>query len=400
MICKLIDAYKTHGRDHGPGFHQELVAESVAAKKLPARRPRFSIRRAAEHAMGPGWHASLSEYAGRRRFLDPLTAESTDPSVGATAFAAVTGAVMIEAIDAGYAMAMSDADNLVSNMDTPDDLDTATIAYRGKATDKALTVGEAQEYPKTGLSGWTVAVPRPEKIGLRCDVTLEAIVADRTSELIDAAGEVGEQVGIEVKERILRVILGITATYVLNGSSYNTYLTTGAWVNSLDDFNQANGVAEFDRAMQLMANMVDPVTGKNIEIRLNALQILVPPGNLFVTRRNFSTQEIRTTSGATEVVQGNPLANLPAPISDPQMRRLLVEAGLTTTQADTYVIIADFKRAFGWRQVRPFQVLERDGELASEIGFNQDIVYSAKARAWGAAFVREPRYAYRMRKMA
>lgn len=396
----LVRAVKQYGPQRGPGFASDLVAESVASQNYDPRR--FSFRQCAEEAFGTAWEAKLRRFAARKTAAvrrgesEELTFESQD-AVDVSTFASVTGSVMIERVEAGHAAAMAPADGLVGRWDTPNNLDVQTVAYSGKASDKSKDLAPLEPYPRTGLTPYTITIPKPVKHGQIVQVSMEAVLADSTAQLIDGAREVGEQVGLERKKRILRVVLGITNNYKRNGTAYNTYLTSGAWVNALDDFDQANGPEEFDRLFRLMEQMVDPITGEVIEMNAANLKLFVPGSNTVRTRKNVSATEIRDVSGSRTVITGNPMS-LPEPMSDMQARALLIAASVTSTIASTYAILGDTQKAFKERIVRDFEVLERDGELASEAGWEQDVVYAAKARFFTVPFVYDPYYVYRGRK--
>lgn len=389
----LVKTFKAAAADHGlSGASQvvrEVVRESVRRKKF--RRSQFSLREAAEKAMGPGWELQLEAYARRQGAVQSIARESaTDPSVDVTAFSETVGSVMSDEIEDAWEAATSDVENLVSTYPTPNSLREKVIDDKGVATDKAQTVGEAQEYPKTGVTGNRTTIPAAEKIGLLADVTLEATIEDEVAERLDLARMVGDEVGQEWRERIWKVILGIVNNFKRNGTSYNTYSTSSPWgSNKLTDFDQADGPAEFDRLDMLFEGMVNPNTGRPVKVGGDR-DILVPRANYLRTRSTVNTQEIRTTTGGVEVVQGNPVGGLSDPMTDPYIVALLTAAGYTTTEIANFVLYGDFDRAFSVRIVRPFEVLERDMETASDVGFRQDIVYAAKARIIGAPFVRRP----------
>jgi hypothetical protein len=399
----LIATYKKargyHGHDGANRVVREVVRESarrgrgaddpdLAKKERKRLRSRFSLRGAAEAAMGPGYYLQLEAYAKDQRCVQ-VVREAADPSVDATAFVTVAGAVIADQIEDSYEAAVSIAEDLVSPYPTPNKYREVVAKENAFGTDAARTVGEAEEYPKTGVTGNYITIPKSEKIGLMADITLEAVEEDLIGERLDLADIVGTTVGQEWKERIMKVVLGIVNNYKRNGTAYNTYQTTGTWANQLTDFNQANGPEEFDRLDTLLDTMTNPITGKEIKVGGDR-RLLVPRANLLRTRRNVTVQEIRYVQGAATVIGGNPMAGLPAPETDAMIRRLLLAAGFTTTNVANFAVYGDLKAAFAARITRDFEVLERDSEVASDVGFRQDIVYAAKARIWGVPFAKRP----------
>lgn len=385
----LAQTLRAHGRGR-PGLAKELIAEGVRSGKF--KRNQINLLDLAQQTFGASYGLGLERFARTRsQVVESLTAEAFDPAVDSTAFAAVTSAMFESEIEDAYNYATSMVESITGEYPTPDKIGEIEILDHATGVEEARTVGEAEPYPQMGVSGVKITVPKPEKIGLSTTVTLEALTDGRTADRLDAAAEVGRKVGREWSSRILKLMFGITNSFKRNGTSYNTYLTSGAWTNHLEDFNQANGPDEFDRFEQLFDNMTNPISGEQIDVG-SVRQIVVPRSNLYRTRKNLNAQELRFPgSGAVpELVTTNPLAGLPEPIGDPLVRKLLTDSGIGTTVADSYVVYGDTSRAFYRRIVRPFEVLERDGDLASEIGFRQDIVYACKARIWGVPFVRRP----------
>jgi hypothetical protein len=398
----LVEQVKTHGRGYAGGdraLAADLVQESVKEKKFNSRLD-FDNRQAAEAAFGIGWGLQLDRIC-KMNASGRLVAESidgTDPS----AFISTLSSIYTAEVQRGYDLAKSSVDDLFFQYPTPDRLGEITVNMELMPTEKAREVAPGQPYPQTDFNGYNVTIPKPVKGGLIAYVLLEHMTEGQTADRLDAAFRVGEQVALQEKEDKLSVLLGITNPYRQNGSALTTYLTSGSWVNALDDFNQVNGPEEFDRAERLFDAMVDPITGQIINVGEN-VNIYVPRSNLIRTRKNVSATELWTESGATPnltVVSSNPVQGLTAPNADRMARKLLIDSGVSSAITDTYVIYGDFQRAFGYRIVRPFEVMEMDTEMASEVGFRQDIIYACKARKWAKAFVRNPRYVVRLRKTA
>lgn len=385
-------------KNRGNVTAEELVRESIQAKKFnPARE--FNVKELAIATCGEAFASPLLAYSAASRagrgFLTSDVRESSADAIDASVFGEVLGATMVEVGMESYKLATSQVQGMFDPYPTPDNLDEITEYKKAKATGAPTTVAPGMNYPRTGVATWYVKIPRPEKVGEIAEVTLELVKTNKSKEILDLAKETSERVAVEQVERMLRVALGIVNNYNQNGTVYNTYLTSGIYTNALDDFNLANGPDEVDRLEQLFANMVDPVTGKNIT--LGGTQIFVPYSNLRRTQKVVNTTEIRETNSGREVVYAEP-GTLETPLADRHARRLLIEASVTSTIADTYFLYGDFTGAFGWREVEPFVVLQRDAELASDINWSQDIVYGVKPRFWGAAFVKDPRKVTRGRK--
>ena len=102
----------------------------------------------------------------------------------------------------------------------------------GRIGDKAEIVDEGASYPLVGLNEEYIDTPPTRKRGFIVPVTREIIVADRTGILLKAAGETGRWCGLNKEKRVLDVVTGIQNNYKRNGTATNTYLTSGAYVNS------------------------------------------------------------------------------------------------------------------------------------------------------------------------
>ena len=259
-------------------------------------------------------------------------------------------------------------------------------------------------YPAGGFVENYIDYPSPEKWGEICRITFEMIFSDLTKQAFDSAGNVGERIGIWQEEQTANVIFGLTSTidgvsvngnnHSWNGTSYNTYQASAPWVNTVGslqilDWTQINQIEQF------WVNMLDPQTGKVIKIRPTAA--VVQPWKLNYWKRIFAATNTRQgaypTTGAT-----NTLTDSPSPLdtdypvtTSPYAYQLLLASGLTAAQAQEYVVVADFKRAFVWRYVYNLQVVEAPPQNPEE--FNSDIVYQVKGSIFGKVCVRDPRFA-------
>lgn len=403
----MVESAKSAFAGHGPGVGRQIVREMRAAKKFDPKSDRpqdgLHLTEFARACFGLAWESKLRRFGERQGWVGEASSEAVDAST----FRDVWGAVAVEQVEMGYAQAATVANQLVGVwQSSQNELDEATIPEMASTADRALDVAQGTEYPRAGFTGVAYKAPRPSKFGLIAALTLETVKLNQKTEVLDAYSEVGRIVGTEEAERKIRVVIGVTNNYTRNGVTTNTFLTSGAYTNSLTDFVITNGPKEYDRLLQLAAVQTHPITGKNIQF--NPTAILTVPGNAFQARHIANTTEYREVASGnvvTAISQGNPLGmNFPIMV-DPAVQRIAATSasaeepglGLTAAKAKTLTVIADFARAFKWRQVEPFNVFET-GDLTNDYwppSFFQDVVWAAKARSWGAGFVREPRLAYR-----
>lgn len=385
----------------GPGFGRAFVREAFAQKKFAPSQ--LHLTELARGVYGPAWEARLRQVSARSGWVG----ESTE-AVDLSAWRDIVGAVATEAIEAGYQQTVSQVDQLVGTWtsSTDDPNNELLVPYPSAATDPSRDVAPGTEYPKTGFTHYAIRTPVPVKHGLIAQLTLEVVRANRRQQFLDALGEVGRVVGLEMVRRKLRLVLGITDSYTVVtpagvATTTATYVTTAGRANLLDDLNLANGPAEIDRLERQFVNMTHPLTGEPID---------VTPTAMFTTRANKYTlsnaamvNEIRTTTGGVEMITGNPVSFSGPIITDVRATTLLTtEAGLeasplSAAEAATFVAIGDFQRAFKWREVEPLTTFEAGPGDMNEAGnvtwapaFYQDVTYACKARWWGVGFVYDP----------
>lgn len=382
---KLVEVARTmEGGQFG-----EFVKECRQLKKFT--KEQFHLKELAQAAFGESWEAPMRRVSSQRAWVKEAATGSTDVS----AFRDVIASMTIAEVETGYEEATSIIGDLFDTWETPDaPTGTKDIFERFSATGQVKSVAPGTEYGRSNFQGLKVTAPEPVKHGLIGVLTLEAVKENDSKGFLKDSLDVGRQVGDYVNDLRIRVLTGLTNNYVQNGTAYNTYLGSGAWINQLDDWDISTGPVAFDRANRLFSQLVHPITGRSIRVTPTA--VLAMPAQHFQIRSIAKATEVRVTSGSTTTVGANPLDDI-NPIKDQEVRRLfLAESGLTATQVDTHVWYGDFKRAFWERVVEPFNVFETADE--TDIAFFQDVVYAVKGRYWGVPFARNPRYVQRLRK--
>lgn len=381
----LREFTESHGLDKTITYLREALEEGKIVKD------QISVRDLAEGFMGGNWEDKL-----RRRQARVFTEASE--AVDSSGFVAITGQLLINEIKQKYKSADFVGDSLVEVIPiTNGNLGTQRTPYLSDVIDEPQQVQQGKEYPQTSISPQYIDYPAPEKRGQICAVTFETIFSDLTRQMLDSAGSVGRRLGINREERILRVVLGIVNNHSWNGSSYNTYQASTPWIN-VKSSNELVDWTDLNEAEQLFVNMLDPVTGKPIDITPNA--ILVMPAYYYSARRVTRATETRSgdiTSGAgNQTVAPNPLDNDYRIAKSAFAYKLLTDtvanggAGIAAADAKKYWYIGDFKKAFVYRQVYPLRTVE--APPLNPMDFKQDIALAVKASEFGVAAVRDPRY--------
>ncbi|MCG8448910.1 MAG: hypothetical protein MI725_04940 [Pirellulales bacterium] len=357
------------------------LSESLSEGHLTAED--FSIRDLAE-ALVPD---------GRQwvRLLDPRAAGSVSvleagEGVDVTAFLNVTGQVIYNKILEAYQQEAFVVSKLVQTVSTR--LDGEKIPGITRVNEDIDEVAPGMPYPNLGFGEDYIETPATSKRGFIVPVTKEAIFFDRTHLILSRAAEVGEVLGLNKEKRLIDLVIGVTNNYKSNGTSYDTYYSSGPWVNTLAT-NELVDWTNVDAAEQLFAEMIDPHTGEPVLVR--GTTVLVMPAYRHAAHRVFNAAELTYTQAGspTATTVANPLGNYRVEESRLAYHRI-VASGTTSADAKKWWFIGDFHKAFAYMENWPITVTQ--APLNSEADFNNDIVLRFKASERGAAAVLNPRF--------
>lgn len=357
------------------------LSESLDEGHLAAED--FSIRDLAE-ALVPD---------GRQwvRMLDPRSSGSVSvleasDGVDVTAFLNITGQVIYTKILESYQQEAFVVSRLVQTI--PTRLDGEKIPGISRVNEDVDEIAPGMPYPNLGFGEDYIETPATSKRGFIVPVTKEAIFFDRTHLILSRAAEVGEVLGLNKEKRLIDLVIGATNNYNVNGIGFDTYHTSGDWINSLAS-NELVDWTNVDAAEQLFAEMVDPHTGEPILVR--GTTVLVMPAYRHAAHRVFNAAELTytQTGAATATTVANPLGNYHVEESRLAYRHI-VNSGVASEDAKKWWFIGDFHKAFAYMENWPITVAQ--APLNSEADFNNDIVLRFKASERGAAAVLNPRY--------
>lgn len=388
------------------GANLKSLYESLGARECVARlsegmnkglfRPEdFSLRELAEAFLGENWVKRLHPQNVARYGQVPLL--EAGEGVDVSAFSNITGQIFYNKILEGWTLVTKMSDQLVSTVSTK--LDGEKMPWLSHVISEGDAIRPGGNYPEANFSERYIETPATTKYGMIVSVTKEAIFFDLTGQMMRAAGEVGEKLGYNKEKRVLKLVLGLTNSYKLNGTSLNTYLTSGSnWINSASSSPLVDWTS-LEQAYILFSKIKDPDT--NLPIIVEPKDVFVMPAKYFTASRIANATEVETTypgygasspaaPGNVKMKTGNPVPWKMTPITSPLAYQLLVDSGLTDTQAREYWYIGDFKKAFAYMENWPLTVSQAPAGNVKE--FEQDIVVRYKASERGVPAVMDPRY--------
>ncbi len=253
-----------------------------------------------------------------------------------------------------------------------------------------------EPYPTVGLKETYIEVPDNQRYGNVIQINEKTFIYDRTDLLESSCKNAGTAVARQKELRQADTVLGITNTYSRDGATANTYQTSaGAQPNDYvnGSTNELTDYSSIDAGYQILEGNTDPGTGW--EITVPAPQILIMPQREMKTKSILYPEWVRqsSNSGNTLTQTGQSLVR---PVELIVASRIwynrLIAASVSTTNAPARWYLGDFRRAFRYRQIIPFQV--NSAPLSSE-DVRRDIVGIWVAREHGVPFTKEPRYVYR-----
>ncbi len=341
----------------------------------------FSIRELAEAFLGEQIVRAMEpgRKSGGLRLLEAGSAVDT------TAFSNITGQIIFSTVKEQFKLAAMLAESLCTTTDTTF-LNGEKIPGIGGIGDEAEIVDEAQPYPYVGVNEEYVETPALKKRGFIVPVTREIIVADRTGVLMQQVSQTAQWLGLNKEKRVLDTVVGVTNTYKRNGTSLNTYLTSGAYVNSHS--NTLVDWTDIENAELLFDAMTDPNTGEPIGANMLGMAMtLIAPTKLRRTAdRIVKATDIRYGDGAsstTATYGPNPLTGTPITVvSSPYVKQ--------RTSSDSKWFFGDPKKAFAYMQAWGIETSQ--APTNSEAEFERDIKMQFKVSEMGTAAVVEPRY--------
>lgn len=279
-------------------------------------------------------------------------------------------------------------------------VETITTSRRQEMLIGVSMVGDTAEERKPGDPHHRIALQERYVTGQininrgnGVDVAREAVMFDQTRELLQQAEEATQTLALRKEYLITDSVIGVTNTYNYRGTGYNTYATSGNFVNKVTG-NALVDWTNFNAANQLFTSMTDQETGQPIEISVK--QVLVMPFKEMSARYVFNFTGLENTnSGLTVRYFGdNELKGQYQllPPSKYAYRRATDSTGLnlSATNAQALWWLGDFYRAFAWTQNIPLTILR--ATPTDYTMSDRGLIFSLFADEMGNPMVKDPRF--------
>lgn len=386
VVSHIAEKFRTNGAQNAT----EYVREAFAGRRL--RPEQVSLQELAQTSFGVNWPVGMRAYAATgqwaRESIDPIT-----PDI----FGAVAGQMLIERTRAGFDKAILITESLVEVIpNTRGNLGKMKDIYPSMLTDSPSQISPGMPYPVTGMSVEYTEIPEPVKNGVICFITEETIYTDNTRKALEAAEDLGKHVGQQVENERLAVILGYKGNYNRNGTTMATYISAASGMYRNDfpatPFVDWNSI---DTVEQNFSLMIDPVRKEPVGVMPN--QILCTRN--VRSRVNYTLNQAGTRVIPPSATGGTEIISTEVPIGEyevfnSQWVDYIVRQNSSGDPKAAVIVYADFKKAFGWREVYPLEIYRANAQAtdltpSGPLGF-RDIVFAIKARTYGVAFVQSP----------
>ena len=171
-------------------------------------------------------------------------------------------------------------------------------------------------------------------------VTFEAVYFDQTGEVLDRMNSIGDELGLSKELDGFRMIAGVTNPYNYNGTAYNTYLTSGNWVNDVAS-NELVDWTNINTVNALFSRMTDQETGNRIAVEWDT-QIVSPNKEETANYIQSATEVEQRTQTAAEIRRGSNRVKAKRIVKSVYLDQILTTAAadgglaLSQTNADKY----------------------------------------------------------------
>ncbi len=309
-------------------------------------------------------------------------------AVSSTAFFNISGQIVFSTMMEAFDNEEFVFKNLIPAVQTPFQLGEKVPGIT-KIGDESLAVAEGKPYPLAGVSEDYIETPISVKYGEIVPVTREAIFGDRTGQLLERCGNVGESMGLKQEKEAVDCVIDENVTthrYKWRGDVIATYgdsSGTHSWDN-LSGTTTLVDESSIDTLVQLLNQITDPNTGEPIII--TPVDMVVPKRLERTAMRIMKATNTRTGYYATSTTP-NVLVDSPAVVPPLTIRTSRYVEYRQATKTSWY--IGNIAKAFRYMQNWALEVTQAPPNSQAE--FERDIVAQYKGSRKGAYTTFEPR---------
>lgn len=389
-------------------FYRDLGITTDAAgtpciKDAKMRAHEFSLRDMAISLCGEQWFHSL----GQAQTVPGQVFEAGGSAVtpanipNVSAFLGSVSGLLDARILEGYQQPEFIIPKLIPTIPTKT-RQTRLIAT-GRIGNAAQTRNPGEPHAAAQFSERRVTTPATTNVALRCEVTFEAVYYDQTNEVLERANSIGTEIGLYEEIEGFKVLCGATNNYEYNGVAYNTYLTSGNWINDasneLLDWTNVNSVNE------LFSRMTDQETGNRVMVNWDAM-VVSPAKEATAYHIKHATEVESRTQSAAEIRRGQMASalgmNSKNIYSSPYLDQVLTLAAasgglaLSQTNANKYwfaLSTSQDRSAFVKTENWPFTI--QRAAPTDYTMLNHKMLLAAFVDRMAQFSVREPRYVVR-----
>lgn len=415
----LYESFKKESADprHGPtkfcnlvrhewlGLDRDAFGRPSLRQDRPAKPEEFSLRELTETMLGPQWEEILTHrHRPYNAHLLEAGATAVQPSqfIDINAWDVTVGGLIEAKLIEAFQTPDFIGDKITRKI--PTKLNGEKLIGIGRIGDKAEIISPGQPHPRAQFTERYITTPALTKKALAVEVTKEAVFFDLTNNVLSQAETVGKEIGLRKEKLIFDVVIGsVQNPYNYGGVAYNTYLTSGNWVNTQS--NPLTDWTNLNLAWQLLAKMTDQESSQRITVKVDTLlctPYLIPtaqyvrkatqiepltsgPGN-----SNFNVGQRTFAPNVTDYF-GQSLETYEL-LASPILHQRLTDtdgANLADSNARQYWWMFNRQEAFGYMENWPLTVTQAPAN--DYIMADYDTVLAVFANERGTPVVLEPR---------
>lgn len=385
------------GKARGDRAARNMLEAAITQGRVQAQD--VSLLGLAHACYGDAWYRNLqASVMGAPSPVQLLEADSAAGSMNSTLFPNLTGQLLFNAMLPEYEAPDLLGGRLAETIRTR--LKTELIPGLSSLGNQIREVGEGQPFEAMGFSENYLQTAQTKKRGGVIKVTKEAVFHDQTGMILRKARMAGEAMALDKEERILDMVIGdtgISGLYNRNGTTYNTYLTSGAYVNS--GTTALTDHTSLEAAYDLFVDITDPDTGKRLRWRPTALLCVphIEQEALRITGATMLGFESDPSSAANRVTRGPNLQRYRMPVLTSEILYDRVRTKIqknNATKAKAFWWVGNFMKAFSYMENWAMQISQ--AARNSDAAFYNDVEYAFKVSEKGIAQVQDPRHVIRM----